>query len=446
MSYNVVMGPRILILSVGAALLSCSQPHSGPSVEDGKVVLSYHEVKTAEDLEIAARYASTYYNGPSSAGFGSLAEARNSEEYGKPEGVQSPFVFRLPFKRFERPVDIAISHESQNRPIQMWADFNFDESFSSNEELKSLKFGERTVFGPLRTHGRDGVPVCYVEYGLSILFIPTEWMEGSIQSGGVKNVIAAFDTDYDGTFNGARDYFGPSDHLVVGEYKGDPALWLYRDVWRSDESEVRQLLDRSFWNVSVARDGKTASFSRLETPGTLEVSGARAVLFGHSLPPNCITTGGRPLPMPVGSYDWLQINTTLIDKQGQSWRFEYFDGEGASYSVNAGTVTTIEVGPPVRATSTVEGAGDTGVFYQANLYDANDHLIMHVFSPDGERVVPKLVITNKLGSVVESPGWIDTTSVSYGGGDHGKKDAPLTFTITWDFGAFGNVSSVAVLN
>jgi hypothetical protein len=354
----------------------------------------------------------------------------------------------MPFKKFERPVDIAIFYSVQDRPARVWVDSNFDKVFAPNEELEAVKFGKRTVFGPLRSRGRDGDPVCYVEDGINIVFIPTGWRQGEFVAGGVKNVIAAFDTDHDGEFKGGDDFFGQSDHLVVGELRGEAGLRYYRDRWPPGESDVRQLLDGSFWDVSISLDGKKANFKQLPTLGTLEVSGGSAQVFGHSRPPNCITTYGSPLPMPVGTYAWVQVNATLIGKDGLKWKVEYFDGHGAPYSIRLGVTTRIEVGPPVKAESKVEGADYGGVDYVVNyfadLLDAYGHTITRVVGPDGKVVVPKLVITNKRGKVVESPDWIDTTTISYGGG-YGKKEAPLTFTITWDFGALGKVRAVDVL-
>ncbi len=267
-------------------------------------------------------------------------------------------------------------------------------------------------------------------------------------AGGVKNVVAAFDTDHDGEFKGGDNFFGQSDHLVVGELHGDAGLRYYSDRWPPGESDVRQLLDGSFWDVSIARDGSTANVKQLPTPGALEVSRGSAQVLGHSRPPNSITAHGSPLPMPAGTYAWVQVNATLIDKGGLKWKVEFVDGHGAPYSIRPGITTKIELGPPAKAESKVEGADYGGVDYvvnySADLLDAYGHTITRVVGPDGKVVVPKLVITNKRGKVVESPDWIDTTTISYGGG-YGKKEAPLTFTIMWDFGAFGKIQAVDVL-
>ncbi len=140
--------------------MGCGSKRTPLKSPDGTVELAYHEVKTAADLEIASRYASNYYKGPSSAGVGSLAEWRDPKGYGGLDGLYYPSVLRMPFKKFERPVDIAISYPGQ--PARVWADSDFDKVFAPNEELEAVKLGKRTVFGPLRSRGRDGDPACYV--------------------------------------------------------------------------------------------------------------------------------------------------------------------------------------------------------------------------------------------------------------------------------------------
>lgn len=117
---------------------------------------------------------------------------------------------------------------------------------------------------------------------------------------------------------------------------------------------------------------------------------------------------------------------------------------GEHISIQDGATTKVNFGPPVSAISSVKANG-TGVNYRAYLMDEFGRTVMRAIGPDGKELVPSLIITDDQGKFVHRVELTENTYVSYGGGDYGAEQAPLTFSITWDVGAWGMISSVAVL-
>jgi len=433
------------ILLCIVAVLGCGEKAKEPPVDTLKVNLSLHVLGSAKDVLAAEQYGFLAPTMGISMDDGVISYESNDlyEESRENSGAS---VYRLHFKRLERPLTIVVVPDVKyNSLIHIWVDYDEDRVLDSDEEMRATSVQGVKCFGPLRSRGREGEPVCYLRGGPDLTFLPVGWMRGETRLGGVNNVVIVIDANLDGEYGPWTGMSALTDWLVVRPDGADDSYWRERDGLHDGRQTFRQLSDGLFFSVAVSNDGKTATFQRVKSVGTLTVTAQDAEVISNMGPPRYIRLQGGSVEMPVGDHSWIVIQAALIDVSGSRWKVTWKGGETDRYTISAGSTTKIEVGPPVKAHAAVKGDRNSTEF-EAYLVDEFGHAIDRIIGPDGKEVPAKLVISNKDGIVIDRVSWADTTSIRFSsGGGYGLENSPLTYTVSWDVGAFGRFESVAVL-
>ena len=198
----------------------------------------------------------------------------------------------------------------------------------------------------------DGVPT-------NLLTRPAGVYRGEARLGDEKLTLILADTSYNGRPSD-RTEPGVSADTIAIDYNSDGEF----DLW----DEIRPLpvitnVGKAFYNVSVAPDGSTITFTAA-TPktGLVNVTAPGAILSVSSEPGAYrVLLHGEPMPLPVGKYDVYTIQIIAWDDEGHQWRMQCLElpEKLRTFEIREGETTLIEIGPPMKAKAVPERDGES---------------------------------------------------------------------------------------
>ena len=419
-----------------------------------QIRLEFHRASSEADFDLLSRFGGSAVTIPQMGVFPSI-EKRGT--YQGPVGVKDVDAIMMRDGLLTNPLLLAMTRAkfkelqpTTTTPFvaRLWVDRNNDRKFTEDEELRAVRFGKHILFGPIRRDNNKGSELCYLKtYDFGIGTLPVGWKEGALTVGGKPDKIILIDGDYDGKYSSREDgiTYHRGDYLLVGPMVSRTD-WGFATFPVPSGKSMYQFVDGSFGYLSVDEAGSEATYNKVPSTGYLDVDMSPAWIRDAASEPNMIFAGSRSLAMPKGSYSWWDIHVDHIDEHGNEWRIDYY-GKGnqeTEYSIRAGSTTPIKLGLPVKAHSEVESL-QYGVSYYAYLEDSYGNYVSEVNGPSGP-VLPTLVVTDRKGSVIQrmGPDTGNGSRMSFSGGA-GTYKKGMTFTVSWDLGSLGQISSSTVL-
>jgi hypothetical protein len=359
-----------------------------------ETTLSWHEMGADDPLGSALPAAAVRYAGAAPAG------------YKVPAGVYQPRFFAMPGES-GKAIRGMIGRTTPTGPSnRAWIDWNGDKAFGKAEAGRPDVSGEKrfgdsiSSFSFSRPAAKSGV-VRGLELFVSaehVLVRNTGYMVGELPVNGKPTRVALIDINCNGLYgdrgSGLGDYFaldtsgaGRFDPSVVGRL---PALVRFPDG--------------SYYRPRVAKDGSRFRLDRDETPtGTLAFDGAKLTSVdlrnGDGLVPAEPDSG--KVVVPEGTYELAYAQFEFADISGEPWQL-HLSRLGGKIVVQGGKTTTLEVGPPLKASIRAQRV-KAGWNLSLDVYDKGRSFVQYLGPTSTQRpAAPILRIAGAKGKVVKT--------------------------------------------
>lgn len=393
------MGKRLVTAVLGLALLSTASVWA-----QGLYPLEYRQVTDPADP--CAACARRYVQGP-----------RTGADSARGDGDTGTAYYSVRVGSGELPIALNASG--------VFVDTNGDGSLQGEDGLplwRRESNGSYAVYrlGPVRAQvpgaAQGTIASFFVEVTRPqagpayVVLYPAGYWSGQALLGGRTRRIALVDGDYDGRYDRV---FAPSadpsscDCLAM-DLDGDGML-------RPDDPrtlpEVMPLprmiqVGGACYSVEAAPDGSAIRFTTVQPSlGTLDVGfpGADLVLLSDCGPFHLSGQNGR-WTLPEGGYQVQRLTLNQADGRGNTWTLRGAGDMGrlSTFSIQAGQVLPLKVGPPLTIRTTAQPAGAGVVLIGCIVAgQAGEEYVPGVAKDGRAQPAPKFRIVDERGNVGE---------------------------------------------
>jgi hypothetical protein len=353
---------------------------------------------------------------------GLLDRSARIKQFTLPEHIAATALFRINLDGLSYYVVLAKSKPQLKTSDLVWVDWNGDKMITDDEIAKELpyikdqndaRFNGDTqyhCFVPVRFGGELKPFALQVSNDSYLSVIPAGMMVGTLPIGkGIK--MAIVDSNMNRSFG---EEFDTSENYLAGDFllidRNSNGIFDPIDYKKYDPTQVEALtftklvqLGQAFYNFEVDPDGTSiAAAPYTGKMAILRFEGATPKLSICRSAKQTIWVAPVKGELHLPDIDWtlVQIQYTLTDPKGKTWRVAFSDS-GKSKLPIAGQETTVKCGLPFSM-ALVETHNNAGFNFAINLKDAGGH-VLSGFADSKSTLPPEpmLQILNSKGKVVK---------------------------------------------